>query len=783
MSALGGKLVADVERHDVTIQEIFDRLALLEGTIRDLSEYGVVPIVRGGSGAKTPEGARIAFELGSAAVRDVGAASTQVAEGFPTGNREALLLFTVSPGGAPLFNGQAWPSTYSGGDMSKATYDPDADGIIEIAQGGSGRSNGLAGLTNMGAKAGAFMEVGTTAGTLAEGDHLHTGIYALLAHNHAGIYAPAIHQHTSTEISDSGAFGRQWLALALIADGITLLGLKDAAFREVGTTIGKVAAGDDARFHTHANLNTLNDITDVGGAPYYKGSPWPGTGTAGDMLKSSYATISSTIVDRAYAANSVAWDDVSGRPTLATVATTGAYNDLSGKPDLSSLHTHANLATLNAIPAFTGGTAKYLREDGTFQNPPTGGTGGDMYKVTYDSVGDGVVNAARAVSGYDLSLLHSHANAATLNKLSEISSTLAIDSHLLLRADGTVPMTGELQVDLSASAFKEGLAVQHSVGNVLHIGHYPTSTAFRQTSVAGFSFSNSNANYWLVDPFGTLLVGNIPWARVQSPPALFPPASHSITSHTGIDFTLPVLAADIGKVLRIGTTGGGQGDKIVIGALTYADVGAAPLVHSHAGYASASHASQHKQGSTDTIKIDELGAASDNTLLNVSISAHGLCPKLSNRAYEYLNGVGGFSIPLSLGSGANEASPGNHNHDARYALTTHNHTGTYAPVIHYHDASHITTGVMAPDKLGAGAGTPDGTRVLCNDNQWRTAQVGIGLSGTFTVYQGVDEGTSISYWKKLTVVGGRITAQQTYSAPWGSPTPTGADDYIPGTLA
>lgn len=39
------------------------------------------------------------------------------------------------------------------------------------------------------------------------------------------------------------------------------------------------------------------------------------------------------------------------------------------------------------------------------------------------------------------------------------------------------------------------------------------------------------------------------------------------------------------------------------------------------------HAASHGPGGGDTVKIDDLGAPDDNTDLNVSASAHGLCPK------------------------------------------------------------------------------------------------------------------------------------------------------------
>ena len=46
--------------------------------------------------------------------------------------------------------------------------------------------------------------------------------------------------------------------------------------------------------------------------------------------------------------------------------------------------------------------------------------------------------------------------------------------------------------------------------------------------------------------------------------------------------------------------------------------------------------------------IDTLAAPSDNTLLDVSTDAHGLCPKLDNVVTNFLNGQGAFSTPPAL---------------------------------------------------------------------------------------------------------------------------------------
>ena len=63
------------------------------------------------------------------------------------------------------------------------------------------------------------------------------------------------------------------------------------------------------------------------------------------------------------------------------------------------------------------------------------------------------------------------------------------------------------------------------------------------------------------------------------------------------------------------------------------------------------HNTSHQSGGSDAIKLDDLAAPDDNTDLNASASAHGLLPKLSNVATEYLDGTGAFSTPAGGGGG------------------------------------------------------------------------------------------------------------------------------------
>ena len=59
------------------------------------------------------------------------------------------------------------------------------------------------------------------------------------------------------------------------------------------------------------------------------------------------------------------------------------------------------------------------------------------------------------------------------------------------------------------------------------------------------------------------------------------------------------------------------------------------------------HATSHKSGGSDAIKLDELAAPTDVTTLNATTSAHGLLKKLSNVSTEFMNGQGNWATPAT----------------------------------------------------------------------------------------------------------------------------------------
>jgi hypothetical protein len=70
------------------------------------------------------------------------------------------------------------------------------------------------------------------------------------------------------------------------------------------------------------------------------------------------------------------------------------------------------------------------------------------------------------------------------------------------------------------------------------------------------------------------------------------------------------------------------------------------------GKAAATHATSHKSGGADAIKLDELAAPTDVTTLNATTSAHGLLPKLGGGTTNFLRADGTWAAPAGGGGGS-----------------------------------------------------------------------------------------------------------------------------------
>jgi hypothetical protein len=97
-------------------------------------------------------------------------------------------------------------------------------------------------------------------------------------------------------------------------------------------------------------------------------------------------------------ATSGAYSDLSGRPTLSTVATSGAYSDLSGRPSLATVATSGAYSDLSGRPTIPTSILNLGITDGTVgQVLTTNGSGG--FSFTTVSGGSGIGLGTRVSAG------------------------------------------------------------------------------------------------------------------------------------------------------------------------------------------------------------------------------------------------------------------------------------------------------------------------------------------------------------------------------------------------
>lgn len=131
----------------------------------------------------------------------------------------------------------------------------------------------------------------------------------------------------------------------------------------------------------------------------------------------------------------------------------------------------------------------------------------------------------------------------------------------------------------------------------------------------------------------------IAYSDLLSVPSTFLPSPHAVTHVIGPD-PLPLVGAhNPGFVPPLPPNPA----LVFKGAGLWASVAYSELLGAPSGLAPLAHAITHKAGGTDLLRLDELGSPTDSTLLNASISAHGLLRKLDNNPAHFLDGTGSWT--------------------------------------------------------------------------------------------------------------------------------------------
>lgn len=167
----------------------------------------------------------------------------------------------------------------------------------------------------------------------------------------------------------------------LSSDVKTSLGLAKSALQEetykgtvtdvtlnmpVGFSVKKTGSASkqiDVSFSQNYQLVTTSDVKKWDAAEANVQSDWSETNTESDAFiknKPSIPTKTSDLTNDSNFITGVSWGEVTGKPTFATVATSGSYNDLSNKPTIPSAVTSETVASWG----FTKNTGTYSKPSG-----------------------------------------------------------------------------------------------------------------------------------------------------------------------------------------------------------------------------------------------------------------------------------------------------------------------------------------------------------------------------------------------------------------------------------
>ena len=243
-------------------------------------------------------------------------------------------------------------------------------------------------------------------------------------------------------------------------------------------------------------------------------------------------------VKYADSAGSVAWTGVSGKPSLATVATSGSYNDLSNKP---TIPTNTNQLTNGA--GFITGINKSMVTTALGYTPPTtdtnttytAGNGLTLSSTTFNvGAGTGImVDADTVCTTPQLYTISNAATAATAGWYRIATSVVNITNcQGIFQIFGNGARAGKHTVALISAGTSYGITDSSNI-SVLQCSHYASDALTKVRIVYHTTYSSNYAYLEVYNPSAAALsitvkmLGGIGWSLVTPSTAGSVPSGYS----------------------------------------------------------------------------------------------------------------------------------------------------------------------------------------------------------------------------------------------------------------
>jgi Chaperone of endosialidase len=398
-----------------------------------------------------------------------------------------------------------------------------------------------------------------------------------------------------------------------------------------------------------------------------------GSGTTGTIWKKSEVglfmdTIDAALASTGYTPAAHAASHKSGGADVIRL------DELAAPTDVTTLN--ASVTAHGLLPKLPGTTTTFLRGDGTFVAVPPAAPA--AHATTHKSGGTDAIKLDELAAPTDVVTLNASTTAhGLLPKLPGTTTVFLRGDGTFATPTGTTPAahatthasagsdpvtittlagfpggTGTyLRADGTFAAPPGGAhAATHAAGggdtvNVTTLGGYPgTTTTFLRGDGQFVVPPGGGGGGGNVTGPGTSVIGNV---------ATFNDTTGTTLADTGV--ALSALERTANRNAASGYAGLDASSRLTGTQLPYGTAANTACQGNDARLADArtptAHATTHKSGGADAIKIDELAAPTDVTTLNVSTSAHGLAPKLPGNTTTFLRGDGTYAAPVTATPG------------------------------------------------------------------------------------------------------------------------------------